>query len=123
MGDMLFTDRGQALRRVHGALITDPEVHRIVEHLKLQGQPIYDMDIPRPRGDEEGKSPRKISDELYDQAVRLVGRRGRPAFQWFSGDCGIGYNRAARMIERMEREGSSSAPDGKNGREVLVSSL
>ncbi len=124
MGDMLFTDRGQALRRVHGALITDPEVHRIVEHLKLQGQPIYDMDILRPRGDEEGEEPEEdLSDELYDQAVRLVGETRQASISMVQRRLRIGYNRAARMIERMEREGIVSAPDGKNGREVLVSSL
>ncbi|HNN97724.1 MAG TPA: DNA translocase FtsK, partial [Pseudomonadota bacterium] len=124
MGDMLFTDRGQALRRVHGALITDPEVHRIVEHLKLQGQPIYDMDILRPRADEEGEEPEEdLSDELYDQAVRLVGETRQASISMVQRRLRIGYNRAARMIERMEREGIVSAPDGKNGREVLVSSL
>src|SRR5205823_13465883 len=54
MGDMLFTDRGQALRRVHGALVTDVEIKRMVDFLKLQGQPVYDMDILKPRVDEEG---------------------------------------------------------------------
>ncbi len=124
MGDMLFTDRGQALRRVHGALITDPEVHRIVEHLKQQGQPIYDMDILRPRGDEEGEEPEEdLSDELYDQALRLVAETRQASISMVQRRLRIGYNRAARMIERMEREGIVSAPDGKNGREVLVSSL
>jgi S-DNA-T family DNA segregation ATPase FtsK/SpoIIIE len=124
MGDMLFTDRGQALRRVHGALITDPEVHRVVEHLKLQGQPIYDMDILRPRGDEEGEEPEEdLSDELYDQALRLVAETRQASISMVQRRLRIGYNRAARMIERMEREGIVSAPDGKNGREVLVSSL
>ena len=55
MGDMLFTDRGQALRRVHGALVTDVEIKRMVDFLKLQGQPVYDMDILKPRVDEEGE--------------------------------------------------------------------
>jgi S-DNA-T family DNA segregation ATPase FtsK/SpoIIIE len=124
MGDMLFTDRGQALRRVHGALITDTEVHRIVEHLKLQGQPIYDMDILRPRADEEGEEQEEdMSDELYDQAVRLVSETRQASISMVQRRLRIGYNRAARMIERMEREGIVSAPDGKNGREVLVSSL
>ena len=124
MGDMLFTDRGQALRRVHGALITDTEVHRIVEHLKQQGQPIYDMDILRPRADEEGEEVEEdMSDELYDQAVRLVSETRQASISMVQRRLRIGYNRAARMIERMEREGIVSAPDGKNGREVLVSSL
>lgn len=124
MGDMLFTDRGQALRRVHGALITDTEVHRIVEHLKLQGQPIYDMDILRPRADEEGEELEEdMSDELYDQAVRLVTETRQASISMVQRRLRIGYNRAARMIERMEREGIVSAPDGKNGREVLVNTI
>jgi S-DNA-T family DNA segregation ATPase FtsK/SpoIIIE len=124
MGDMLFTDRGQALRRVHGALITDSEVHRVVEHLKLQGQPIYDMDILKPRLDDEEEAPEEdMSDELYDQAVRLVAETRQASISMVQRRLRIGYNRAARMIERMEREGIVSAADGAKGREVLVQNL
>jgi S-DNA-T family DNA segregation ATPase FtsK/SpoIIIE len=124
MGDMLFTDRGQALRRVHGALITDAEVHRVVEHLKLQGQPIYDMDILKPRVEDEAEEfEEDMSDELYDQAVRLVGETRQASISMVQRRLRIGYNRAARMIERMEREGIVSAADGPKGREVLISSL
>jgi len=124
MGDMLFTDRGQALRRVHGALITDAEVHRVVEHLKQQGQPIYDMDILKPRCDDEAEEfEEDMSDELYDQAVRLVAETRQASISMVQRRLRIGYNRAARMIERMEREGIVSAADGPKGREVLISSL
>jgi len=64
-----------------------------------------------------------MSDELYDQAVRLVSETRQASISMVQRRLRIGYNRAARMIERMEREGIVSAPDGKNGREVLVSSL
>jgi S-DNA-T family DNA segregation ATPase FtsK/SpoIIIE len=124
MGDMLFTDRGQALRRVHGALITDSEVHRVVEHLKQQGQPIYDMDILKPRAEEEGEEfEEDMSDELYDQAVRLVAETRQASISMVQRRLRIGYNRSARMIERMEREGIVSAADGPKGREVLLSPL
>ena len=124
MGDMLFTDRGQALRRIHGALITDVEIHRIVEHLKKQGQPIYDMEILKPRGDEDGEEPEEdLHDEMYDQAVRLVLETRQASISMVQRRLRIGYNRAARMIERMERDGLVSAADGAKGREVLANSI
>jgi S-DNA-T family DNA segregation ATPase FtsK/SpoIIIE len=124
MGDMLLMDRGQAVRRVHGALITDTEVHKVVEHLKKQGQPIYDMEILKPRGDEEeGEVEEDMSDEMYDMAARLVIETRQASISMVQRRLRIGYNRAARMIERMEREGLVSAADGAKGREVLVNSL
>jgi len=124
MGDMLFTDRGQALRRIHGALITDTEIHRIVEHLKKQGQPIYDMEILKPRADDDGEEPEEdLHDEMYDQAVRLVVESRQASISMVQRRLRIGYNRAARMIERMEREGLVSAADGAKGREVLANSI
>jgi S-DNA-T family DNA segregation ATPase FtsK/SpoIIIE len=121
MGDMLFTDRGQALRRIHGPLITDVEIHRIVEHLKRQGKPIYDMEILKPRVDEDEEVQEEdMSDELYDQAVRLVVDSRQASISMVQRKLRIGYNRSARMIERMEREGIVSSPDGAKGREVLV---
>lgn len=121
MGDMLFTDRGQALRRIHGALITDDEIHKLVEHLKKQGSPIYDMDILKPReSDEDAGEEEDMEDELYDQAVRIVAESQQASISMVQRRLRIGYNRAARMIERMEREGVVSKADGAKGREVLV---
>lgn len=121
MGDMLFTDRGQALRRVHGALITDSEIHRVVEHLKQQGKPIYDMDILKPREDEEGEPVEEdMNDELYDMAVKIVTETRQASISMVQRRLRIGYNRSARMIERMEREGIVGPADGVKGREVLV---
>ena len=121
MGDMLFTDRGQALRRIHGALITDSEIHKLVENLKKQGQPIYDMDILKPRSDEDGEpEEEEVNDEMYEQAVRLVLETRQASISMIQRRLRIGYNRAARMIERMERDGMVSAADGAKGREVLV---
>ena len=114
MGDMLFTDRGQALRRIHGALITDGEVHRVVRHLKQFGKPIYDMDILKPRGDDEQEGgEEEVVDELYDQAVRIVSEGRQISISMLQRKMRIGYNRSARMIERMERDsivGPRTAP-------------
>ena len=122
MGDMLFTDRGQALRRIHGALITDGEVHRVVEHLKQLGKPIYDMDILKPRGEDgEEAAEEEPVDELYDQAVRIVSEGRQISISMLQRKMRIGYNRSARMIERMERDGIVGAADGAKGiREVLI---
>ncbi len=122
MGDMLFTDRGQALRRIHGALITDKEIHKLVEHLKKQGRPIYNMDILKPREEEDGEIEEEFADDMYDQAVRIVVDSRQASISMVQRRLRIGYNRAARMIERMEREGIVSAADGSKGREVLVQS-
>ena len=72
---MLFSDRGTKLRRIHGAFLSDDEVHRVVEFLKQQAKPVYDMDILKPREEdaEEGGAPANdFHDELYDQAVAIV---------------------------------------------------
>jgi S-DNA-T family DNA segregation ATPase FtsK/SpoIIIE len=123
-GDMLFTDRGMALRRIHGPLVTDVEIHRLVEFLKSQGKPVYDLDILKPRGDEEGGDDggEDFADEMYDQAVALVAETRQASISMIQRRLRVGYNRAARMVERMEREGIVSAADGAKGREVLVSS-
>jgi S-DNA-T family DNA segregation ATPase FtsK/SpoIIIE len=128
MGDMLFTDRGQALRRVHGALVTDTEIKRMVDFLKLQGQPVYDMDILKPRVDEEGGDeggglPEEGDDPLYDQAVRLVCETRLASVSMIQRRLQVGFNRASRMVERMEREGIVGAPNGSKPREVLAQAI
>jgi S-DNA-T family DNA segregation ATPase FtsK/SpoIIIE len=128
MGDMLFTDRGQALRRVHGALVTDVEIKRMVDFLKLQGQPVYDMDILKPRADEEGGEeggalPEEGDDPLYDQAVRLVCETRLASVSMIQRRLQVGFNRASRMVERMEREGIVGAPNGSKPREVLAQAI
>jgi S-DNA-T family DNA segregation ATPase FtsK/SpoIIIE len=128
MGDMLFTDRGQALRRVHGALVTDTEIKRMVDFLKLQGQPVYDMDILKPRGDEEGGEEggalaEEGDDPLYDQAVRLVCETRLASVSMIQRRLQVGFNRASRMVERMEREGIVGAPNGSKPREVLAQAI
>jgi S-DNA-T family DNA segregation ATPase FtsK/SpoIIIE len=128
MGDMLFTDRGQALRRVHGALVTDVEIKRMVDFLKLQGKPVYDMDILKPRVDEEdgeggGGLPEEGDDPLYDQAVRLVCETRMASVSMIQRRLQIGFNRASRLVERMERDGIVGAPNGSKPREVLAQAI
>jgi S-DNA-T family DNA segregation ATPase FtsK/SpoIIIE len=128
MGDMLFTDRGQALRRVHGALVTDIEIKGLVDFLKLQGKPVYDMDILKPRedeGDEMGGGPsvEEGDDPLYDQAVRLVCETRMASVSMIQRRLQIGFNRAARLVERMERDGIVGAPNGSKPREVLAQAI
>jgi DNA segregation ATPase FtsK/SpoIIIE, S-DNA-T family len=126
MGDMLFTDRGLALRRIHGPLVTDGEIHKIVEYLKSQGKPVYDLDILKPRvedgEDGEGEGEGEWNDEMYDQAVAVVSEMPNASTSMLQRRLRLGYNRAARIIERMEREGIVGPADGARPREVLVRS-
>jgi S-DNA-T family DNA segregation ATPase FtsK/SpoIIIE len=121
-GDMLFSKGGAAPVRVHGAYVSSEEVERVVAHLKEQGQPVYELDILRPR-DEDGAEAEEgddAPDELYDQAVAIVTESRKASISFIQRRLRVGYNRSARMVERMEREGVVGPPDHKNEREVLV---
>jgi S-DNA-T family DNA segregation ATPase FtsK/SpoIIIE len=122
-GDMLFSDRGTKLRRIHGAFLSDDEVHRVVDFLKKQAKPVYDMDILKPReeeGDGEGAPADDFHDELYDQAVAIVCDTRQASVSYIQRRLQIGYNRAARLVEQMEREGIVGAANGAKPREVLA---
>jgi S-DNA-T family DNA segregation ATPase FtsK/SpoIIIE len=127
-GDMLFQDRGQALKRVHGALVTDTEINKLVSYLKQQGKPVYDMDILKPREDEEGGEEGGLpsdegNDPLYDQAVRLVCETRMASVSMIQRRLQIGFNRASRLVERMERDGIVGAANGSKPREVLAQAI
>ncbi len=121
-GDMLFSDRGTKLRRIHGAFLSDDEVHRVVEFLKQQAKPVYDMDILKPREEEgeEGMPANDFHDEFYDQAVAIVCDTRQASVSYIQRRLQIGYNRAARMVEQMEREGIVGPTNGAKPREVLA---
>ena len=122
-GDMLFSDRGTKLRRIHGAFLSDDEVHRVVDFLKTQAKPVYDMDILKPRDEEmeEGGAPaEEFNDALYDQAVAIVCETRQASVSFIQRRLQIGYNRAARMVEQMEREGLVGPANGIKPREVLA---
>ena len=122
-GDMLFSDRGMKLRRIHGAFLSDDEVHRVVDFLKTQAKPVYDMDILKPRpedADGEGAPVDDFHDELYDQAVAIVCETRQASVSYIQRRLQIGYNRSARLVEHMEREGIVGAANGAKPREVLA---
>jgi S-DNA-T family DNA segregation ATPase FtsK/SpoIIIE len=121
-GDMLFSDRGTKLRRIHGAFLSDNEVHRVVDFLKLQAKPVYDMDILKPREEEgeDGAPTNDFHDELYDQAVAIVCDTRQASVSYIQRRLQIGYNRAARMVEQMEHDGIVGPTNGAKPREVLA---
>jgi S-DNA-T family DNA segregation ATPase FtsK/SpoIIIE len=127
-GDSLFSDRGSSLRRVHGALVTEDEIKRMVDFLKLQGQPVYDMDILKPRGDEDSDGELNLDgdepkDEMYDLAVKLVCETRMASVSMIQRRLQIGFNRAARLVEQMEREGIVGAANGSKPREVIAQAI
>ncbi|HUJ58922.1 MAG TPA: DNA translocase FtsK 4TM domain-containing protein [Kofleriaceae bacterium] len=125
-GDMLFSDRGGAPQRLHGCYVDEEEIHRVVEFLKTQGRPVYNLDIVKPR-DEDGEGSGEMAlpggksdDDMYDKAVYIVTTTRNASISWVQRQLRIGYNRAARLVEEMEKQGVVSPPDHTNKREVLV---
>ncbi|MFB2551493.1 FtsK/SpoIIIE family DNA translocase [Ensifer soli] len=124
-GDMLYMAGGGRIQRVHGPFVSDREVEDIVAHWKSQGAPDY-LDAVTEEDDEEGGAlgggPGSFeeSDDPYDQAVAVVLRDGKASTSYVQRRLGIGYNRAASLIERMEREGIIGAANHAGKREILV---
>jgi S-DNA-T family DNA segregation ATPase FtsK/SpoIIIE len=123
-GDMLFLPPGTSrLQRIHGAFISEQEITRVTEFIKKQAQPTYDETILAARAEESAVEEEDDYDELYDKAVALVTETRAASISNLQRRMRIGYNRAARMIERMEREGVVGQSDGVKPREVLVNKL
>jgi S-DNA-T family DNA segregation ATPase FtsK/SpoIIIE len=123
-GDMLYLAPGTGLpTRVHGAFVADAEVHRVAEYLKSRGAPDYIegvLDAPESEGDESaGGQPSGEADPLYDQAVEIVLKNRRASISLVQRHLRIGYNRAARLLEDMERAGLVSAMQSNGNREIL----
>ncbi|MCC7015968.1 MAG: DNA translocase FtsK 4TM domain-containing protein [Rhodospirillales bacterium] len=123
-GDMLYMAGGGRISRIHGPFVSDQEVEAVVRFLKTQGAPAYVEDVT-----EEPEEPSEFGlegvdgeggEEFYDQAVALVAREGKASTSFIQRHFQIGYNRAARIIERMEAEGVVSKPNRVGRREVLV---
>jgi S-DNA-T family DNA segregation ATPase FtsK/SpoIIIE len=112
------------VERVHGAFISDEEVQSVVDFLRAQGEPEYNEMILSEReedSDEEGGQESEEYDEFYDQAVQIVTSTKQASISMLQRKLRVGYNRAARMIEKMEQEGIVGPSDGSKPREVLVS--
>lgn len=120
-GDMLFLPPGTAkLQRIHGAFISEEELARIIEFLKVQKPPEYNhaiLQVPEPENGENGE---KEYDDRYDEAVALVTKTGQASISMIQRHLRIGYNRAARIVEMMEVEGVVGPSDGVKPREVLA---
>ena len=124
-GDMLYMAGGGRIMRVHGPFVADEEVEKVVKHLKKQGVPDYLEAVTEEEsdGDEEGgegETYGESGDELYDQAVAVVLKDRKVSTSYVQRRLGIGYNRAATLIERMEKEGLIGAANHAGKREILV---
>ena len=127
-GDMLYLPPGTGYpQRVHGAFVSDQEVHKVVEYLKARGQPQYIEDVleggeaDAGNGEAAGESEVE-ADPLYDQAVDIVLKSRRASISLVQRHLRIGYNRAARLIEQMERAGLVSTMQSNGNREVIAPS-
>ena len=129
-GDMLYMPPGTGLPvRVHGAFVSDDEVHRVVESLKAQGEPNYiegllegglDGDGAEGAGSVTGIGGDAESDPMYDQACEVVLKHRRASISLVQRHLRIGYNRAARLLEQMEQSGMVSAMQSNGNRDILV---
>jgi len=121
-GDMLYMPPGTAqIRRLHGPLVTETEIRKVVNSIKRQGTPEYALDLlESPEEGDDQDLDEDLNDEFYDQAVRLVTESRQASISWLQRRLRVGYNRAARMIERMEREGVVSTSEGGRPRDVLA---
>jgi S-DNA-T family DNA segregation ATPase FtsK/SpoIIIE len=125
-GDMLYMMAGGRIRRVHGPYVTDHEVEDVVRFLKTQGRPEY-LDAVTEEPEEDSDDPYALlgsngdtGDDLYDKALAIVAHERKATTSYIQRRLQIGYNRAARLIERMEEDGVISKPNHKGVREVLL---
>jgi S-DNA-T family DNA segregation ATPase FtsK/SpoIIIE len=125
---MLYMIGGGRISRIHGPFVSDEEVEKIVRHLKFQGQPQY-LEAVTAEDDGEGEDGGAFdltgmgsaeARDLYQQAVQIVTRDRKATTSYLQRRLQIGYNRAASLIERMEREGVIGQPNHAGKREILV---
>jgi S-DNA-T family DNA segregation ATPase FtsK/SpoIIIE len=128
MGDMLFMQGGGRITRVHGPFVSDGEVEKVVAFLREQGEPAY-LDEVTEALDASGDSDSGMSGiagssdsdkSLFDQAVDVVAREGKASTSFIQRHLNIGYNKAAKLIEQMEKEGIVGPANHVGKREILV---
>ena len=130
-GDMLFMMPSERITRIHGPLVTDGEVEAVVRHLKHQGRPDYVEDVTADAAEDDAGGAggqRELDlpggtgqdDSLYQKAVHVVARDGKASTSYLQRKLNVGYNSAARLIERMEAEGLISTADHVGRRRVLM---
>ncbi len=122
-GDMLVKMNGSNdMRRVQCPFISEEEAQKVTDFLRLQGKPVYDENILKPRDDDGQIADEEDAeqDAMYDQAVRIVAETRRCSTSWLQRKLGIGYNRAAKIVETMERRGLVGPANGAKDREILV---
>ena len=120
-GDLLYLPPGTArVTRVHGAFVSDQEVRKVMKFIKQQAQPNYRTEVFDVKKDVEAAVADEEHDEMYDQAVAIVTETQQASISMIQRRLRVGYNRAARMIEQMERDGVVGPPDGAKPREVYA---
>lgn len=125
-GDMLFLPPGTArVQRLHGAFVSEAEIRKVTDFIKHQGRPQYALELLEGADDDESGSgiDEEYEDVMYDEAVRMVTETRQASISWVQRRLRVGYNRAARMVERMEREGVVSMSEGGRPREVLAQKI
>ena len=120
-GDMLYMSTGGRIIRAHGPFVSDREVERVVQFLKSQGEPHYEMSVTQEDNPSFGMEAGSSGDALYDQALIIVRRERKASTSFIQRHLQIGYNRAARIMERMEAEGVVGQANHVGKREILGS--
>ncbi|MBI1301655.1 MAG: cell division protein FtsK [Alphaproteobacteria bacterium] len=130
MGDMLYMAPGGRITRVHGPFVSDGDVEKAADFLRAQASPVYIDDVTSEDADFGGSEVMNAMfgggessdvDELYDQAVAIIAREGKVSTSFIQRHLQIGYNRAARIVEEMERQGVISAANATGKRHILIS--
>ncbi len=122
-GDMLFMQPGShSLARIHGAFVSDDEIKNVTDFVKAQGSPQYNEELISATKEAIGETQSDDieTDEMFEDALRIIKEGGNPTISYIQRRLKIGYNRAARIIEQMEKKGILSKPDERNRREILI---
>jgi S-DNA-T family DNA segregation ATPase FtsK/SpoIIIE len=127
-GDLLYMAGGGRIRRLHGPLVTDIEVERVVDMLKAQGAPQYRKDVTEEANENAADEPELFDadnggDDLFERAVEIVQRDRKASTSYMQRRLGIGYNRAATLMELLEKRGVISPANGAGKREILIEEL